>query len=411
MSRLIPCSYCSDARAAGNAESALSCSRCDGKGFRRDPSSYLCNGCGGTMRAKDLDGNVVDSSEEGAPFGLVDAKVSGGYLSSWLSDGTSYTFSMCERCLRSLMGKMVVPPSTYSYIDGRAEEYQDDQDYLEDRLWEKNGWKAESFEEGICTKRTCYKPAKWRYFGSNSLVRDEARCDQHRKVGGYSAVPMAKLGTMQLDPERRVPKSEEDRLVVLEAWLPTAIDTERLPTFFYYAPDTFECFLVDDMRSIPGSCPYSAVWIPKGVEVHPALAALTEGMSLFGTPLGKVLVGICDRDRLRHLARAEREVVEADILPELHRAERAVNRAAAWAMAQPGGSSGVLQWPSVPVELHAAFGFMPEADDPEGKLWAMWVPSGVEVDWGALEKTLDGADERYSEDGILYLVRTASPAD
>lgn len=42
-------------------------------------------------------------------YGLIEATVSGGYKSDSLSDGTTYTFSLCENCLDELFNQFKVP--------------------------------------------------------------------------------------------------------------------------------------------------------------------------------------------------------------------------------------------------------------------------------------------------------------
>lgn len=60
-------------------------------------TDVICNNCGGTCKAeiKDSQGQVIGQDF----YGLIELKVSGGFFSTHLEDNTSYTFSLCEKCL------------------------------------------------------------------------------------------------------------------------------------------------------------------------------------------------------------------------------------------------------------------------------------------------------------------------
>jgi hypothetical protein len=105
-----PCERCRDARAAEDFDQAITCSSCKGRGVVRTRGSWLCNGCGDCLcpgKEGEMNGDC--------PHGLVDATVTGGYSSEHLSDMTSYTFSLCEKCLRDAFATFKNPPKTVSY--------------------------------------------------------------------------------------------------------------------------------------------------------------------------------------------------------------------------------------------------------------------------------------------------------
>lgn len=54
----------------------------------------FCNKCGNSCQIKDK--HTKDN------YGLINAKIHGGYNSPKLEDCTSYTFSLCEFCLSEL---------------------------------------------------------------------------------------------------------------------------------------------------------------------------------------------------------------------------------------------------------------------------------------------------------------------
>lgn len=60
-------------------------------------TDVICNNCGGSCKAeiKDDNGQIVGQDF----YGLIELKVSGGFFSTHLEDGSSYTFSLCEKCL------------------------------------------------------------------------------------------------------------------------------------------------------------------------------------------------------------------------------------------------------------------------------------------------------------------------
>ena len=64
----------------------------------------LCNKCG------------VSCKEESGLLGLIEVTVSGGYGSDPLSDGTNYTFSLCESCLDELFNEFKIPVDEHNWI-------------------------------------------------------------------------------------------------------------------------------------------------------------------------------------------------------------------------------------------------------------------------------------------------------
>ena len=64
----------------------------------------FCNKCGGSCK------------RECGFFGLIEHTVSGGYGSDPLSDGASYTFSLCESCLNELFNEFKIPVDERSWM-------------------------------------------------------------------------------------------------------------------------------------------------------------------------------------------------------------------------------------------------------------------------------------------------------
>ena len=65
----------------------------------------LCNRCGKSCIPGKDDGN-----DDG--YGLIEKTVIGGYWSPELYDDVSYTFSLCESCLRELFDNFKIHPQT-----------------------------------------------------------------------------------------------------------------------------------------------------------------------------------------------------------------------------------------------------------------------------------------------------------
>jgi hypothetical protein len=65
----------------------------------------LCNKCGESCIPGKHD-EVYDA------YGLIEKTARGGYWSPELYDDVSYTFSLCEKCLRELFDSFKIPPQT-----------------------------------------------------------------------------------------------------------------------------------------------------------------------------------------------------------------------------------------------------------------------------------------------------------
>lgn len=172
------CLACKELRESNDdADLALAtkCRDCDGKGVVRAPESYLCNNCGDSLIPLDMEKDCKPS-----PYGLVEKTVSGGYFSDYLWDCTTYTFSLCEKCLRNLFDQFKIPPQIGGYMGGGAETYEEDSFYHQERLWRKAGGRLEKLKQGLCNARSaCQNPAIYRIFCSSSIT-DECCCEEHK---------------------------------------------------------------------------------------------------------------------------------------------------------------------------------------------------------------------------------------
>lgn len=62
----------------------------------------ICNNCGKSCQDK-------PHSSIKEYNGLIEVEVSGGYTSSFIEDGTTWRFSICEKCLDSITKKFKIP--------------------------------------------------------------------------------------------------------------------------------------------------------------------------------------------------------------------------------------------------------------------------------------------------------------
>jgi hypothetical protein len=343
------------------------------------------------MRYVKLDGKPDPEGDDYPPVGLVEASVSGGFCSNWLNDGSVYTFSLCEMCLRSIMNGMKVPPRVSCIFGSGAFDYARDREVFEDDLWEANGGKEKRFYEGRCTERNCDKPSKWRFMtGSGTPVDHEATCDRHRRakaelLGRYS-----------------VPR--EDVMSPLEMWLRYVCVDPDVPQFFYYAPPVLRNFFPEGPLKDNGGQGLSAIWLPKGISLTGTETALTRGMATTDTPFGSVIVGVCDRDAIRALQCSSLRFNEFGDTTE-ERVER--NKASASKWLTTIGSTKVMHFPDLPLAVAPVFGVMPEVDDPDGEMSLLFVPASVPLD-DRLSAIVEDGEENYLDVGSVYLLTRPS---
>lgn len=236
-------------------EAALRCHDCKGTGIVRDPKSYVCNRCGGSLA-----GDTEHSARE--QYGLVEATVSGGYSSPHLSDCTTYTFSLCEKCLRKLFSTFEIPPKIGGYAagtgerDGSSEPYADEEARYKYRLWKAGGGHIDKLRVGFCNATiNCEKPATIRKFCSGSLTND-CSCDEHGLLHTYANtwnVPFDDLAGI-IEGE---PMTLDDKRSVASAWLRASSRGNEVITHHRHAADCVQ----DLVDGIDGNVS-SMLWIP-----------------------------------------------------------------------------------------------------------------------------------------------------
>ena len=114
------------------------CKICFGRGKIEDTSNARCNLCNDLLC---LDGSVV-------PYGLHNVKIFGSFFSYYLLDEHSYTFNLCEKCIRNMFYTFKNPPkirNTYGKVS-----YKKEKKYYEYMIWVDTGGASEAYLKGKC---------------------------------------------------------------------------------------------------------------------------------------------------------------------------------------------------------------------------------------------------------------------
>lgn len=282
MEKYTACPDCSNARARNNYTKARNCQTCHGYGMVID-REVACNQCGGKMAAEG-DPNV---------YGLVRASVQGGYGSTHLFDMTTYCFSLCEACLRTMFQGFTVPPGVSSFDDTPEDYSTFEKDDLAHRTWVKSGGRVAKLATGVCNAtEACKNEAAFRYFVSGNMT-DESFCVEHARGGA---------GNTAWVPEERVrgiPKSRKEQTVEQARRLADALLVAMSPTghaWHYVVEPPVVDALYDGI--FPGRA--SMLWIadtsPMASQIEAILASGREYCSL-KLASGTVICG--ERGRLQ----------------------------------------------------------------------------------------------------------------
>lgn len=175
-----------------------------------------CNQCGGTLTVPHDD----------SPYGLVGAKVRGHYHSVHLSDGSDYTFSLCELCLRQMFDEFAIKPRVESVFDEDTlveTPYADDKSWYLHTLWRDAKGLEKKLAEDLCNAtEDCPNESKYRGFSSGFLT-NECVCEEHNnRLGTWLSsdvwVDKELLRSVQVVPEHRSP---EEKKLIAGVWLRT----------------------------------------------------------------------------------------------------------------------------------------------------------------------------------------------
>lgn len=77
-----------------------------------ETKDIFCNKCGKTCAVP-----LTSTHDMVNYHGLIEASVRGGYRSPVLTDGATYTFSLCELCLAKMMKTWLIEPETIGTVD------------------------------------------------------------------------------------------------------------------------------------------------------------------------------------------------------------------------------------------------------------------------------------------------------
>lgn len=140
----------------------------------------LCNLCGEDMRPP----LIVDVEEEfRGNYGLHDAVVTGGYESDHLNDFVSYTFNLCELCLRKLFMSCKIPPKVvenFADVIGESYSFEQDQIVYEYNQWLHNGGHHEAFLNKLCNARkNCPNLAIYSEVSYDEELTEYSCCETH----------------------------------------------------------------------------------------------------------------------------------------------------------------------------------------------------------------------------------------
>lgn len=160
-----------------------------------DPTTILCNMCGGFQRP------VGDHNEQ-YPSGLEGVTVTGGYDSYHLFDMTSYTFSFCERCLRKMFNECKIPPLVIDRLDSGLNPtgWKEDQEAYEYRVWKDDGGHHQAYLDKKCNfVKDCPNKAVYTQLISDDFT-ENCCCEEHKHLWAYGNSRLTKFIQNMLKP-------------------------------------------------------------------------------------------------------------------------------------------------------------------------------------------------------------------
>jgi|SRR5579885_683329 len=175
----VDCNHCAnwdDSRRRGQV-----CKACNNTQKVIDPKEILCNRCAGPMRP-------LGTFNEQYEHGLENSAITGGYDSYHLFDMTTYTFSLCEKCLRELFNEFKIPPLVSDRLDmdinaapkTREEYWKEDQEAYEYRVWVDEGKHHQAYLDRKCNRvKNCPNEAIYTRLYRNEFTEDSS-CEEHK---------------------------------------------------------------------------------------------------------------------------------------------------------------------------------------------------------------------------------------
>ncbi len=156
------------------------CRLCNNTKEVLDPKAVLCNLCGESMRP-------LGTANEQYPHGLENARVCGGYHSYHLLDLSTYTFSLCEKCLRHLFMQFKIKPQVGDLLASDvAWSWDNDQAAYEYRVWVDNGGHHQAYLDRKCNAiKDCPNKAIYTQL-INEHFTESCFCETHKETHNYS---------------------------------------------------------------------------------------------------------------------------------------------------------------------------------------------------------------------------------
>lgn len=178
---------------------ASPCEKCKNTRHVIDPKEILCNLCGECMCP-------LGTMNEQYPHGLHDAVVDGGYDSYHLFDMTRYTFSFCEKCLRTLFNQCKIKPAvmelgSFGLLGDAITTWNNDQTAYEYRVWRDDGGHHQAYLNRKCNAaKNCPEDAIYTQLIENEFTED-CFCEKHKEsVSNYSLIKFTKFIPNVLKP-------------------------------------------------------------------------------------------------------------------------------------------------------------------------------------------------------------------
>lgn len=169
------------------------CRVCQNTGKAIDPKVHVCNKCGECTRP-------LGTHNETYPHGLENMDVRGGYDSYHLFDMTTYTFSLCEKCLRQLFNECKIPPQVLDNTADGKWDYNDDRQAYDYRIWKDNGGHHQAYLDKKCNfVKDCPNTAVYTQL-HNGEFTEGCTCEEHKGLWNFSNSKLTKFIPNVLKP-------------------------------------------------------------------------------------------------------------------------------------------------------------------------------------------------------------------
>jgi hypothetical protein len=131
----------------------------------------FCNNCGDCLADEDQSLNQT--------LGAENLSVKGCYSSTHLTDCTKYTFSLCEKCLRSMFESFKIPPKVNDTRTDFSFSYKKEREDFYYYLWVNKGLALEAYKNNRCNQvENCNKKALYTFF--EGIDTQESSCEDHK---------------------------------------------------------------------------------------------------------------------------------------------------------------------------------------------------------------------------------------